>query len=408
MMGFIFWRQHENDATKESSVKNTFESAVFGDTCRTQSYRSAILNDGNLYWLEAVYAGQAKGWTIYTKTKRKSIKKPGEKVIHQKETLTGQNLLEVAQFLSDYEATALEENLIIADKQEIETLGHAHYIAFAEREAIIFDENNIPSYPVNGKILGTGVYTEETHRKLNKSFANIQAVKRGDFIVMIEKLPDTEFEAVQTEVSNIDTFLKAIQSQKEYYRYAETHDYTSNVTLHILLTMQQKQEDIWPKGIPRENASSMLALIRTEQSQALPSKHMHNALKLYLYFLCIHEAARVHHESSFNRTIKSNKKHQINFDTSTSLKQTALNMLKKWELLDNPKQTAFIHFQECLTAIQEGRPTMAMEKIDVIEKWLEELKVYQSKRLGLKKSTKKPPINPTYKTTSNIPILKAF
>ncbi len=153
-------------APVQEELSESFSKAVFGRKFRTCEYTNVHLPEGNSQYLKVV-ALAADQWNVV-------------KVSQMGDDYTTVPVLEnvpfgkAAQYLLEYESTALDMNLLPcgADKND---LGFDHVENFCLREGFVPDRNGRLHEPVAGEIVTSGNFDPKNVKKYEDLYAQIQS-----------------------------------------------------------------------------------------------------------------------------------------------------------------------------------------------------------------------------------------
>lgn len=153
-------------APVEETLSDAFSKAVFGRKFRTCEYTNVHLPEGNSQYLKAV-AMAADQWNVV-------------KVSQVGDDYTIVPVLEnvpfgkAAQYLLEYETTALDMNLIPCGMDR-DALGFDHVENFCLREGIVPDRHGRLHLPVEGEIVTSGNFDPNNIKKYENLYAQIQS-----------------------------------------------------------------------------------------------------------------------------------------------------------------------------------------------------------------------------------------
>ncbi len=209
----------------EEALKDHFRHAVFGDFCRTQTYRPAHASIViQKEWLEAYHVPRA-GWFVIRKEWRANdTTQLNEPSITQKPYPTAKtdkavSFFDAIELLSQYETTPL--NLEPLDPDEISELGHKHYTSFAEREAIAFDKAGLPHPTVNGNIHAVKAsFSEDAYTKAEEANKSKQTSFHGFPQILLPLKQFSSAPSFYKEYETAGEIIRALKWLKDHVKTA--------------------------------------------------------------------------------------------------------------------------------------------------------------------------------------------
>ncbi|WP_235068124.1 hypothetical protein [Micavibrio aeruginosavorus] len=153
-------------APAEETLSDAFSKAVFGRKFRTCEYTNVHLPEGNSQYLKAV-ALAADQWNVV------KVSQVGDDYTIVP-VLENVQFGKAAQYLLEYEATALDMNLIPCGMDR-DALGFDHVENFCLREGIVPDRHGRLHLPVEGEIVTSGNFDPNNIKKYENLYAQIQS-----------------------------------------------------------------------------------------------------------------------------------------------------------------------------------------------------------------------------------------
>jgi len=294
----------------------------------------------------------------------------------------GLTFSKVIEKLTKYEAEQQDRGYIPFDSGEPYDLGEKHFIAFAEREGIVFDIDGTPHRTINGHIPGKGVFPADASEKAEEAYRDKANRLKTPLTDLLPEGNTQNFLIKRDAIEQIDLVVTLLKQVENYMNRMLPE---TALTIHHARKGQKGETLDIKNGYKQEYEAIRILLSSTDSlytGQEAVDLVINVPLKVFQYILYQGVAAftQAHVKKSCHH--KTGTKY-CTPDIANSFRESAKNILEEMGYKKDVEESVYRTFRIYGDYFEDDEGEKVFEGLETVIEHLEETKDFFEHELDI-------------------------